>query len=163
MMNGFCSNNALCSASLSFTIFLFLLTPFDIWDCYYFKSNPSQLMYIKVLLTSKEAWILFYSLLNMKKQLSLMGLFLCLSRISFGDIIKKMSKVGVREKKIKRGGWTYRVEVVFRMGGSNRLRTMLILICWLLFLNIFQDFACKILTYRGLWWMFSTPNFEGIG
>ena len=39
MMYGFCSNNALYSASLSFTIFIFILNPFNTWDCNYFESN----------------------------------------------------------------------------------------------------------------------------
>ena len=34
---GFCINNITYSKSLSFTKFIFLLTPFDIRDCYYFK------------------------------------------------------------------------------------------------------------------------------
>ena len=32
---GFCSNNVLYSASLSFKMFIFLLTPSDTRDCYY--------------------------------------------------------------------------------------------------------------------------------
>ena len=34
----------------------------------------------------------------MEKYFSLMSLFLCLSRISYCDIVKEMSKVGVSEK-----------------------------------------------------------------
>ena len=40
------SNNALCSACLSFTMFIFLLTPFGTWD-YYFRSNLSLMLLIK--------------------------------------------------------------------------------------------------------------------
>ena len=39
---GFCSNNTVYSASLSFAIFIFVLTPFDTWGCKLFgvKSQP---------------------------------------------------------------------------------------------------------------------------
>ena len=46
VMYGFCSNNALYSAGLSF-MFIFLLTPFDTKDCY-FQSNLSLVLLIKV-------------------------------------------------------------------------------------------------------------------
>ena len=36
---GFCSNNTPYSGSLSFLKFIFLLTPVDTRDCYYFKSK----------------------------------------------------------------------------------------------------------------------------
>ena len=39
----FCSDNALYSASLSFTMFVFLLTSFDTWD-YFFQSNLSLIL-----------------------------------------------------------------------------------------------------------------------
>ena len=53
MINGFCSSNALYSRSLSLAMFIFLLTPFDTLNCYYFKSNLSQVLHIKVLLIKK--------------------------------------------------------------------------------------------------------------
>ena len=39
---GFCKGNALYSASISFRMFIFLLTPFGTWECYFFriKSQP---------------------------------------------------------------------------------------------------------------------------
>ena len=49
----FCSNNVLYSAILSFTMFIFLLSLFDTQDCYYFKSNISQMLLIKVLVFKK--------------------------------------------------------------------------------------------------------------
>ena len=64
--------------------------PLDTWDCYYFKSNLSLLIYIIVLLTKNH--VLFCSFLNIKKQLSLMGLFLCLSDISLGQYCLKNVK-----------------------------------------------------------------------
>ena len=70
VMHGFCSNDAIYSASLSFTLFIFLLTLFDTFSCYYFKSDLSLLMHVKVLFIKKHI-ILFCSLLNMKKQFSL--------------------------------------------------------------------------------------------
>ena len=42
VMYGFSSNNALYTALLSFTMFIFLLTLFD---CYYFESNLSLVSY----------------------------------------------------------------------------------------------------------------------
>ena len=36
IMYGFCSSNAPHSARFSFGFFIFLMTPFDTWDCYYF-------------------------------------------------------------------------------------------------------------------------------
>ena len=48
----FCGSNALCSARLSFNMFIFLLTSFNTWDCHYFKSNLSLVLLVKVLLMS---------------------------------------------------------------------------------------------------------------
>ena len=50
---GSCSNNALYLASLSFIITVFLLPPFNIWDCYYFKLNLILVLIIKMLFTKK--------------------------------------------------------------------------------------------------------------
>ena len=36
ILYGLCSSNALYLASLSFRMFIFCLTPFDTYDCYYF-------------------------------------------------------------------------------------------------------------------------------
>ena len=58
IMHGFCSSNVLYSASLSFRMFIFLLTPVDPSD--YFGS------YQPVLLIKKHV-ILFFSLLKVKK------------------------------------------------------------------------------------------------
>ena len=52
---GFWSNNALYSASLSFIMFIFLLTPSDAKDYYYFESNLSLVLLIKVFLTKKSS------------------------------------------------------------------------------------------------------------
>ena len=58
---------------------------------------------MKVLLIEKHV-ILLYSLLNMKKQLFLMGLVLCLSRISLGRYcLKNVVKSGDWEKRYKGG------------------------------------------------------------
>ena len=54
MMYRFCSNNALYSAVLSFTMFIFLLHLFNTWDCYYFEPNINLMWHIKVLLMKKE-------------------------------------------------------------------------------------------------------------
>ena len=50
----FSSSNALYSASLSF-MFIFLITSFDAWDCYYFESNPSLILLEKMFLTWKTS------------------------------------------------------------------------------------------------------------
>ena len=55
IMYGFCNSKTLYWASLPFGMFIFFLTPFDTWDCYYFKSNLSLALLIKVLLI-KKAW-----------------------------------------------------------------------------------------------------------
>ena len=57
MMYGYCSNNALHSLSCSFAIFIFLLNPFNTWQCYYFESNVA---YISV--TYKKSNAFFRSL-----------------------------------------------------------------------------------------------------
>ena len=46
----FCCGNALCTESLSSRMFTFLLIPFGTWDRYYFGSNLSLVLLIKVLL-----------------------------------------------------------------------------------------------------------------
>ena len=58
-MYGFCSSNALYSASLSFRMFIFILTPFDTSDCYYFGLNLSLVLLIKVFFY-KKAWGQYY-------------------------------------------------------------------------------------------------------
>ena len=73
-------------------MFIFLLTPFDTWYCYYLESN-----FCLVLLIKKS--LLFHSLLNMKKWFSDISLFFCLFHTSLGKHFKKMlSKVGVQRK-----------------------------------------------------------------
>ena len=49
----FCSNSALVF------MFIFLLTPFETWDCYYFESNVSLVLLIKVLLIKSDMLPLF--------------------------------------------------------------------------------------------------------
>ena len=53
-MHGFCNNNALYSGSLSFIMFIFLLTLFDTWDYYCFQSNLSLVLLTKRLPTKKH-------------------------------------------------------------------------------------------------------------
>ena len=62
----FFSSNALYLVSFSFKMFIFLLTPFDTFDCYYFGPNLSQVLLIKELFIKKHV-TLFFSLLKMKK------------------------------------------------------------------------------------------------
>ena len=74
-MQQYCS---LLSKSFIYNVFLF-----NVWD-YYFESNLTLAWHMKVLLIKKNV-TLFCGLVNMKKQLSLMSLFLCLPRISLGQ------------------------------------------------------------------------------
>ena len=64
-----CGNNALYSASLLF-IFIFLLTPFNTRDCYYFKSNLRLVCCCLLTCFLQKAGNLFYNLLNVKIYLS---------------------------------------------------------------------------------------------
>ena len=57
----FFSNNSLYSVSLSCTMFIFLSTPFNSWDCYYFGSDLSLVLLIKMLLIKNHV-TLFCSL-----------------------------------------------------------------------------------------------------
>ena len=83
-------------------MFIFLLNPFDIWNCYYFESNLTLAFHIKVLLIKKHV-MMFISPLKMKTQLSLIGLFLCFPRISLGWYCQKsVEKGGDFRKRIKR-------------------------------------------------------------
>ena len=102
MMYGFYSDNALYLGSFSFAVFIFTLSHFDTSFCYYFESSLSVLIYIKVLLIKKHK-ILFCSLLNMKKQFSLMCLFSCWFRISQVQYCqKKFIRSGRLGKKVHR-------------------------------------------------------------
>ena len=101
-MYGFCSNDALYSLCVSFRVFIFLLTPFDTWDCYYLRSYLSLVLLMKVLLI-KNTCNLFFSLLKKKKQLYHMSTFLRLSSISLGRYWKRSAiKSGRFGKNIKR-------------------------------------------------------------
>ena len=86
----FCSNNALYSASFSFTMLIFLLT----------IDSQSDVTYKDV--AYKKHVALFCILLNIRKYLSLTSLFLYLSGVSFGRYCQKMSKVEGWEKRHKR-------------------------------------------------------------
>ena len=52
-------SNALYSASLSFKMFIFLLTAFDTWECDSFGLNLSQVLLMKVLFFKKACNIAF--------------------------------------------------------------------------------------------------------
>ena len=67
-------------------MFIFLLNLFNIWDCYYFRSNLSLVLHIKVLLINKHVTLSF-SLLKMKKKLCHKSL--CLSGISLRQYCQK--------------------------------------------------------------------------
>ena len=60
VMYGFCSNNATFLTSVSF-MFIFVSTPFDNWDSYYFESNLSLVLLIKVFLRKKACNVVLQS------------------------------------------------------------------------------------------------------
>ena len=104
MIYGFCSSNVLYSASLSFKIFIFLIVPSDTWDCNFFKSNLSLLIYIKVLLVKHIT--LFCSPRNINKQLFSSVYFCVYPVLQQGVVVMKMfSEKGYREKRYKGRGW----------------------------------------------------------
>ena len=103
---GFCSSDALYSESLP-SISTRMFDTFDNWDHYYFKSNLSLELLIKVFLYKKHVTF-FLSLLKRKKEICHMKLFLCSSGTSLGAILSKNSyqKRGV-QKKDQKEGWSY--------------------------------------------------------
>ena len=98
-MHGFCGSNVLYSASLSFRMFIFLLTPFDTWDCCYFGSNLSK----KVVRIKKHV-IFFWKWRN---NFSAWVYFCVYPIFDWGDIAKRSV--------VKSGGF----------GKSNLLHTMI--------------------------------------
>ena len=58
---GICRVNAFYSASLSFRMCIFLLTPFGTCHCYFFGLNINQVLLIKVLFTKKAFNVVFSS------------------------------------------------------------------------------------------------------
>ena len=97
-------------------MFIFLLTPFDTWDCYYFKLNLSQVLLIKVLFI-KKACKVFFSLLKWKNNFATWVYFSIYPVFQLGNIGKFCLKWGV-QKKYNMGGWPYQ-GVVYRSRGFN--------------------------------------------
>ena len=63
IMYGFCSGNALYSASLTCRLFVIILTPFNTWDYYYFRLNVS-LMLLMSFFCKKACNVVFKSSKN---------------------------------------------------------------------------------------------------
>ena len=99
------SINTLYSASRSFAMLTFLMTLFCVWDCYYFRSNLSLVLLMKVLLTKKACDFVFQ--FSKDEEISCqLSLFLCLSCISLGQYWQNdVVKSGWFVKKNKRGIW----------------------------------------------------------
>ena len=91
-------NIALFSAGLSFAMFIFLLTPFDTWDCYYLVSNLNLVLLIK-----KSSNVLLWS--SKDEEITLPQGFICVCIWYFiGAIQRKvLSKVEVLGKPYKVG------------------------------------------------------------
>ena len=113
------------------------MTPFDTWDCYYFWSNLSLTILIKMLLIKKQV-TLFFSLLKMNKQLCQMSLFLCLSNISLERWKKGIKKYQKSCQKRWKERWPY---MVFCRRGAQTFSTLwtkewsLLNFCWLFTIN----------------------------
>ena len=101
---GFCSSNALYSASLPFRMFIFLLTPFDTSDCYYFKINLSQVLLVKVLLTKKACNIVFWSSKNEEITLPQEFTFVFIQYFNGTILLKNSCQKQVVLKKYKKWG-----------------------------------------------------------
>ena len=99
-MQQYCS---LLSKSFIYNVFFL----FNIWDCYYFESNLTLVWHIKVLLIKKNV-PLFCGLANMKKQLSLMSLFLRYPSISLAQYFQKNCCQRWRSWKYYKGRWPYK-------------------------------------------------------
>ena len=99
IMYGFCSSKTLYWASLPFGTSIFFDSFWYIWDCYYFKSNLSLVLLIKVLLIKKAwrnkfaTWVYFWVYL---------GYFIMVV------LLKKPCQKRRFWKKDKKGGWPYK-------------------------------------------------------
>ena len=65
VMDEFCRNETLYLLIVSLTMYIFLLTGFDTWHCFYFELIPNLVFLINALLMKKGV-MLFCSLLSMK-------------------------------------------------------------------------------------------------
>ena len=106
-----CSNNALCSASIPFIMFIFFLTSFDIQDCYNFELNLNLALLTKLLLTEKACNIVFVTFQTWSNILSLLVFFVCLTGISLDQYCQKEREI---QKKILKGLVVYKA---FPIGG----------------------------------------------
>ena len=89
---------------------------FFIYETNYFRSNLSLMWHIEVVLVKKNV-TLFRSLRNMKKQLSLMSLFLFV--FTFGAIWLKMLPKVRNSEKIYKWGMAKYTRGVYRKEGST--------------------------------------------
>ena len=126
------SSNALNSASLSFIMFIFLITSFDAWDCYYFESNPSLILLEKMFLTWKTSIVGLQP--SKHEEITFLVIFCVYLVFHWGDTIQK--------KKVKM--WRVRRKV-FRATLSE-------LICQLLLKNP---------TFQFIFWKNRQRKFNG--
>ena len=98
---GFSSSNALYSASLSFIILLFLLITFDTWD-FYFESNLSLVLLVKVLLIKRACKVLLYSPKHEEITFLHNSIFVFIPYLIEAILSKKMSRSGGLEKRYKK-------------------------------------------------------------
>ena len=81
-------------------MFIFLLTPFDTWGCYYFGSNLSLMLLMKVLLIKKHL-TLFFSLLTWR--INFATFIFVFVRYVIGEILSKnCCQMGIGGR-----GWQY--------------------------------------------------------
>ena len=115
VMYGFCWNNVLYITILSF---IFLLTAFDTKGCYYFESNLSLVLLIKVSLTKKKRHVMQWYFEALKNDF-FSWISLKFSSFHFFGFIETISSKNVKSegfgKKIK---WrlTIYIGVVYRRG-----------------------------------------------
>ena len=92
---GFCSNNTVYSASLSFAIFIFVLTPFDTWGCKLFGVKSQPVDVYKSVAYKKPCNNVLYSFKHEEATFPHAFVFVFIPQFFGGDIVKKMfSKVG---------------------------------------------------------------------
>ena len=104
LMYGFCSNNAFYSTSLLLTMFLFLLTPVNTWDRYYFESVVSLVLLIKVCVIKRTSNFVLYSSKHEEVTFSHELIFVFIPYFVGVILSRKCQKCGGLAKKYDKGG-----------------------------------------------------------
>ena len=102
LMYGFCSNNAFYSTSLLLTMFLFLLTPVNTWDRYYFESVVSLVLLIKAFVIKRASNFVLYSSKHEEVTFSHELIFVFIPYLLVWYYQENVRSVGVWQKNIIR-------------------------------------------------------------